>query len=129
MGLCKAAWRRAEELRRCAAAAMCFSVVCWEMTRAVGYLLRTGVLGVDDILDAPDRGASRWAVLDPDVARQPFRDTSHTPGVLPGREREVIGPRAGPLGRCSCRRRRRGSSRTRTSTSSGWLRYSQHDWQ
>jgi DNA-binding NarL/FixJ family response regulator len=46
---------------------------------------------VDDFLDALDRVNAGGLVLDPDVVRQLFRDTSHALGGLTEREREVLG--------------------------------------
>lgn len=66
-------------------------VLLGDDARAVGYLLKDRVMGVDDFLDALDRVHSGGLVLDPDVVRQLFRDTSHPLGMLTEREREVLG--------------------------------------
>ncbi|MEU4387479.1 response regulator transcription factor [Promicromonospora sp. NPDC023805] len=66
-------------------------VLLGDDARAVGYLLKDRVMGVDDFLDALDRVFGGGLVLDPDVVRQLFRDTSHPLGVLTEREREVLG--------------------------------------
>lgn len=62
-----------------------------EDARAVGYLLKDRVMGVDDFLDALGRVHAGELVLDPVVVRQLFRDTSHALGGLTEREREVLG--------------------------------------
>lgn len=59
--------------------------------RAVGYLLKDRVMGVDDFLDALDRVRSGGLVLDPDAVGQLFRDTTHRLEMLSEREREVLG--------------------------------------
>ncbi|WP_419707711.1 response regulator transcription factor [Promicromonospora sp. NFX87] len=66
-------------------------VLLGDDARAVGYLLKDRVMGVDDFLDALDRVQAGGLVLDPDVVRQMFRDTSHPLGMLTEREREVLG--------------------------------------
>ncbi|MFC8797584.1 response regulator [Promicromonospora sp. NPDC057138] len=66
-------------------------VLLGDDARAVGYLLKDRVMGVDDFLDALDRVHAGGLVLDPDVVRQLFRDTSHALGGLTEREREVLG--------------------------------------
>jgi DNA-binding NarL/FixJ family response regulator len=66
-------------------------VLLGDDARAVGYLLKDRVMGVDDFLDALDRVHAGGLVLDPDVVRQLFRDTSHPLGGLTEREREVLG--------------------------------------
>lgn len=66
-------------------------VLLGDDARAVGYLLKDRVMGVDDFLDALDRVQAGGLVLDPDVVRQLFRDTSHPLGMLTEREREVLG--------------------------------------
>lgn len=66
-------------------------VLLGDDARAVGYLLKDRVMGVDDFLDALDRVHAGGLVLDPDVVRQLFRDTSHPLGMLTEREREVLG--------------------------------------
>jgi DNA-binding NarL/FixJ family response regulator len=66
-------------------------VLLGDDARAVGYLLKDRVIGVDDFLDALGRVAAGGLVLDPDVVRQLFRDTSHPLGMLSEREREVLG--------------------------------------
>ncbi len=66
-------------------------VLLGDDARAVGYLLKDRVMGVDDFLDALDRVHAGGLVLDPDVVRQLFRDTSHPLGMLSEREREVLG--------------------------------------
>ncbi|MFD6138486.1 response regulator [Promicromonospora sp. NPDC060271] len=66
-------------------------VLLGDDARAVGYLLKDRVMGVDDFLDALDRVRAGGLVLDPDVVRQLFRDTSHPLGMLTEREREVLG--------------------------------------
>jgi DNA-binding NarL/FixJ family response regulator len=66
-------------------------VLVGDDARAVGYLLKDRVMGVDDFLDALDRVQAGGLVLDPDVVRQLFRDTSHPLGVLTEREQEVLG--------------------------------------
>lgn len=66
-------------------------VLLGDDARAIGYLLKDRVMGVDDFLDALDRVHAGGLVLDPDVVRQLFRDTSHPLGVLSEREREVLG--------------------------------------
>jgi len=66
-------------------------VLLGDDARAVGYLLKDRVMGVDDFLDALDRVRAGGLVLDPDVVRQLFRDTSHALGGLTEREREVLG--------------------------------------
>ncbi|MEV0952970.1 response regulator transcription factor [Promicromonospora sp. NPDC050249] len=66
-------------------------VLLGDDARAVGYLLKDRVMGVDDFLDALDRVQAGGLVLDPDVVRQLFRDTSHPLGILTEREREVLG--------------------------------------
>jgi DNA-binding NarL/FixJ family response regulator len=66
-------------------------VLLGDDARAVGYLLKDRVMGVDDFLDALDRVQAGGLVLDPDVVRQLFRDTSHALGGLTEREREVLG--------------------------------------
>lgn len=66
-------------------------VLLGEEARAVGYLLKDRVMGVDDFLDALERVQAGGLVLDPDVVRQLFRDTSHPLGMLSEREREVLG--------------------------------------
>lgn len=60
--------------------------------RAVGYLLKDRVMGVDDFLDALARVRAGGLVLDPEVVRQLFRDTSHSDplGHLTERERAVL---------------------------------------
>ncbi|GAB2481474.1 response regulator transcription factor [Promicromonospora xylanilytica] len=65
-------------------------VLLGDDARAVGYLLKDRVMGVDDFLDALDRVHGGGLVLDPDVVRQLFRDTSHPLGMLSEREREVL---------------------------------------
>ncbi|MEU4364292.1 response regulator transcription factor [Promicromonospora sp. NPDC023987] len=65
-------------------------VLLGDDARAVGYLLKDRVMGVDDFLDALGRVQAGGLVLDPDVVRQLFRDTSHALGVLTEREREVL---------------------------------------
>lgn len=65
-------------------------VLLGDDARAVGYLLKDRVMGVDDFLDALDRVHAGGLVLDPDVVRQLFRDTSHALGGLTEREREVL---------------------------------------
>jgi DNA-binding NarL/FixJ family response regulator len=65
-------------------------VLLGDDARAVGYLLKDRVMGVDDFLDALDRVHAGGLVLDPDVVRQLFRDTSHPLEVLSEREREVL---------------------------------------
>ncbi|WP_301312557.1 response regulator transcription factor [Promicromonospora umidemergens] len=65
-------------------------VLLGDDARAVGYLLKDRVMGVDDFLDALERVRIGGLVLDPDVVRQLFRDTSHALGVLTEREREVL---------------------------------------
>ncbi|MFD2795667.1 response regulator [Promicromonospora vindobonensis] len=65
-------------------------VLLGDDARAVGYLLKDRVMGVDDFLDALERVRVGGLVLDPDVVRQLFRDTSHALGVLTEREREVL---------------------------------------
>lgn len=66
-------------------------VLLGDDARAVGYLLKDRVMGVDDFLDALDRVHAGGLVLDPDVVRQLFRDTSRPLGMLTEREREVLG--------------------------------------
>jgi DNA-binding NarL/FixJ family response regulator len=66
-------------------------VLLGDDARAVGYLLKDRVMGVDDFLDALERVQAGGLVLDPDVVRQLFRDTSHPLGMLTEREREVLG--------------------------------------
>lgn len=66
-------------------------VLLGDDARAVGYLLKDRVMGVDDFLDALGRVHAGGLVLDPDVVRQLFRDTSHPLGMLTEREREVLG--------------------------------------
>jgi DNA-binding NarL/FixJ family response regulator len=66
-------------------------VLLGDDARAVGYLLKDRVMGVDDFLDALDRVHAGGLVLDPDVVRQLFRDTSHALGGLTERERKVLG--------------------------------------
>jgi DNA-binding NarL/FixJ family response regulator len=66
-------------------------VLLGDDARAVGYLLKDRVMGVDDFLDALDRVQAGGLVLDPDVVRQLFRDTSHPLWMLTEREREVLG--------------------------------------
>ena len=66
-------------------------VLLGDDARAVGYLLKDRVMGVDDFLDALGRVRAGGLVLDPDVVRQLFRDTSHALGVLTERERSVLG--------------------------------------
>ncbi|MDR7380920.1 response regulator transcription factor [Promicromonospora iranensis] len=66
-------------------------VLLGDDARAVGYLLKDRVMGVDDFLDALERVRAGGLVLDPDVVRQLFRDTSHPLGMLTEREREVLG--------------------------------------
>jgi DNA-binding NarL/FixJ family response regulator len=66
-------------------------VLLGDDARAVGYLLKDRVMGVDDFLDALDRVFAGGLVLDPDVVRQLFRDTSHPLGMLTEREHEVLG--------------------------------------
>jgi DNA-binding NarL/FixJ family response regulator len=66
-------------------------VLLGDDARAVGYLLKDRVMGVDDFLDALERVHAGGLVLDPDVVRQLFRDTSHPLGMLTEREREVLG--------------------------------------
>jgi DNA-binding NarL/FixJ family response regulator len=65
-------------------------VLLGDDARAVGYLLKDRVMGVDDFLDALGRVAAGGLVLDPDVVRQLFRDTSHPLGVLTERELAVL---------------------------------------
>ena len=65
-------------------------VLLGDDARAVGYLLKDRVMGVDDFLDALGRVQAGGMVLDPDVVRQLFRDTSHALGMLTEREREVL---------------------------------------
>ncbi|MEV0893673.1 response regulator transcription factor [Promicromonospora sp. MEB111] len=65
-------------------------VLLGEDARAVGYLLKDRVMGVDDFLEALDRVRSGGLVLDPEVVGQLFRDTSHRLGMLSEREREVL---------------------------------------
>jgi DNA-binding NarL/FixJ family response regulator len=65
-------------------------VLLGDDARAVGYLLKDRVMGVDDFLDALDRVFAGGLVLDPDVVRQLFRDTSLPLGMLTEREREVL---------------------------------------
>lgn len=65
-------------------------VLLGDDARAVGYLLKDRVMGVDDFLAALDRVHAGGLVLDPDVVRQLFRDTSHALGMLSEREREVL---------------------------------------
>jgi len=66
-------------------------VLLGDDARAVGYLLKDRVMGVDDFLDALDRVRAGGLVLDPDVVRPLFRDTSHALGMLTERELEVLG--------------------------------------
>jgi DNA-binding NarL/FixJ family response regulator len=66
-------------------------VLLGDDARAVGYLLKDRVMGVDNFLDALERVRAGGLVLDPDVVRQLFRDTSHALGGLTEREREVLG--------------------------------------
>ncbi|MGW2095109.1 response regulator [Promicromonospora sukumoe] len=66
-------------------------VLLGDGARAVGYLLKDRVMGVDDFLDALDRVGSGGLVLDPDAVRQLFRDTTHRLEMLSEREREVLG--------------------------------------
>ncbi|MFD7025711.1 response regulator [Promicromonospora sukumoe] len=66
-------------------------VLLGDGARAVGYLLKDRVMGVDDFLDALDRVRSGGLVLDPDAVRQLFRDTTHRLEMLSEREREVLG--------------------------------------
>ena len=65
-------------------------VLLGEEARAVGYLLKDRVMGVDDFLEALDRVRAGGLVLDPEVVGQLFRDTSHPLGFLSEREREVL---------------------------------------
>lgn len=65
-------------------------VLLGDDARAVGYLLKDRVMGVDDFLDALDRVRAGGLVLDPDVVRQLFRDTSHALGGLTERELAVL---------------------------------------
>jgi DNA-binding NarL/FixJ family response regulator len=65
-------------------------VLLGDDARAVGYLLKDRVMGVDDFLDALGGGAAGGLVLDPDVVRQLFRDTSHALGGLTERELAVL---------------------------------------
>ncbi|MFJ3406135.1 response regulator [Promicromonospora sp. NPDC090134] len=65
-------------------------VLLGEDARAVGYLLKDRVMGVDDFLEALDRVRAGGLVLDPEVVGQLFRDTSHPLGFLSEREREVL---------------------------------------
>jgi DNA-binding NarL/FixJ family response regulator len=65
-------------------------VLLGDDARAVGYLLKDRVMGVDDFLDALDRVRAGGLVLDPDVVRQLFRDTSHALGMLSERELAVL---------------------------------------
>lgn len=60
--------------------------------RAIGYLLKDRVIGIDDFLDALDRVHRGGLVLDPEVVRRLFRQTSHTDPLsrLTTREREVL---------------------------------------
>ncbi|MFI8525838.1 response regulator [Promicromonospora sukumoe] len=66
-------------------------VLLGDGARAVGYLLKDRVMGVDDFLDALDRVRSGGLVLDPDAVGQLFRDTTHQLEMLSEREREVLG--------------------------------------
>ncbi|GAA2232817.1 response regulator transcription factor [Promicromonospora sukumoe] len=66
-------------------------VLLGDGARAVGYLLKDRVMGVDDFLDALDRVRSGGLVLDPDAVGQLFRDTTHRLEMLSEREREVLG--------------------------------------
>ncbi|MFD6446442.1 response regulator [Promicromonospora sp. NPDC060204] len=65
-------------------------VLLGDEARAVGYLLKDRVMGVDDFLEALDRVRAGGLVLDPEVVGQLFRDTSHPLGFLSEREREVL---------------------------------------
>lgn len=60
--------------------------------QAIGYLLKDRVLGVDDFLDALERVHSGDLVLDPEVVRRLFRQTSHSDPLdrLTDRERDVL---------------------------------------
>lgn len=60
--------------------------------RAIGYLLKDRVMGVDGFLDALDRVHRGDLVLDPEVVRRLFRQTSHGDplGRLTERERAVL---------------------------------------
>lgn len=59
---------------------------------AVGYLLKDRVMAVDEFLDALARVAAGGLVLDPEVVRQLFRDTTHADPLrgLTDRERAVL---------------------------------------
>lgn len=65
-------------------------VLLGDDARAVGYLLKDRVMGVDDFLEALDRVRAGGLVLDPEVVGQLFRDTSHPLGFLSERERKVL---------------------------------------
>ncbi len=65
-------------------------VLLGDDARAVGYLLKDRVMGVDDFLDALDRVQAGGLVLDPEVVGQLFRDTSHALGGLTERELAVL---------------------------------------
>ncbi|WP_456238073.1 response regulator [Microlunatus soli] len=60
--------------------------------RAVGYLLKDRVMGVAEFLDALDRVQRGGVVLDPEVVRKLFRETSHTDPLsrLTAREHQVL---------------------------------------